>query len=436
LTDVVRFLTILDGRTMFIAGALVAGVFTLVMLVTLRVGKTYPGYGSWALSELSFAILFFLKAIQGRGNDFIPVVLGNLFSCCAMMMLSLGMHRFTGRHMRYLTMSAAAIVFLAISMYFYFVLDDLRIRAIAISIYLSIMAVHAAGPLLRHSSVERRFGSLFTLSVLGFGSLIGIVRVLALLRITELPALYTGRPIETAYYLFDLMFIIGITFSFFILTNERTVADLLGSNLALEREAKEREKTAEALLLEVAQRRKLEIELKELTNTDELTGVLNRRGIFDVLQREVHRVVRHQHPLALLIIDLDDFKSVNDRYGHTGGDKALAAVVETCKGNLRVTDMIGRLGGDEFIVILPETAFENAIQVCEKIRASIENSAVISGGDRFSLTVSIGAAPWADGDDTGALTIAEADNALYRAKGAGRNCVRTAPPPATQNTFS
>jgi diguanylate cyclase (GGDEF)-like protein len=200
------------------------------------------------------------------------------------------------------------------------------------------------------------------------------------------------------------------------------VAELRDANLSLAHEMEERQKTERDLRSEVTERKALEGRLKELVVTDALTGLLNRRGLLEVLKDEVQRAYRFNSPLTVLVLDLDNFKDVNDNYGHAAGDQALCSFANACRVSLRVVDTIGRSGGDEFVVLLPATDIDAAGVAAEKLRLAVESNAVRVGTVSFSLTVSIGLASWTAGDVSGDLVLAEADRALYAAKEAGRNC--------------
>lgn len=164
--------------------------------------------------------------------------------------------------------------------------------------------------------------------------------------------------------------------------------------------------------------------LERLSRTDALTGALNRRAFNAELSTAFEHAVRYERPLALLLLDLDHFKSVNDEFGHPTGDAVLATAAEIIRENTRVSDIAARFGGEEFAVILPETHLVQAVQVAEKIRRSLETAAITIGDHALRVSASIGAAsmPHSRFPDTRAL-INAADSALYRAKRRGRNIV-------------
>jgi len=161
--------------------------------------------------------------------------------------------------------------------------------------------------------------------------------------------------------------------------------------------------------------------LERLATTDALTGVWNRRHIMELAAAEVSRARRYHRPLSVLVFDLDHFKRVNDTYGHAAGDRALRAVVARARGALRTTDCLGRCGGEEFLVLLPETAPEEARVVAERVRTAIAAGPVDFDGHCFTVSASIGVAAWQDGEASVEQALRRADTALYDAKNAGRN---------------
>jgi diguanylate cyclase (GGDEF)-like protein len=163
---------------------------------------------------------------------------------------------------------------------------------------------------------------------------------------------------------------------------------------------------------------------QELARTDPLTGCFNRRALFDWLEREVERVKRYQQTLAVLLLDLDTFKAVNDRHGHVAGDAVLRQIGELLRHEARAVDVVARYGGDEFVLGLPETAMDGAVVFADRLRRRIAEHDFAQSGDPVYVTASIGVAtlPAPDVETVEAL-IAGADAAMYRAKGAGRNQV-------------
>lgn len=162
--------------------------------------------------------------------------------------------------------------------------------------------------------------------------------------------------------------------------------------------------------------------LAELSRTDGLTRLLNRRAWEEVVSGEFERVRRIGHASALLMIDIDQFKPINDRYGHPAGDEVIRAVAAILRDTTRRHDVIGRYGGEEYGVVLPGTGAEGAQTIAERSRARIA-AAVLVPKEDLRTTVSIGIAVHDPGDTDHSAWIARADKALYRAKAQGRNCV-------------
>ncbi|WP_164931910.1 GGDEF domain-containing protein [Janthinobacterium sp. 17J80-10] len=161
-------------------------------------------------------------------------------------------------------------------------------------------------------------------------------------------------------------------------------------------------------------------QIDRLSQTDVLTDLPNRRYMLDRLEEENSRYLRHQHPYAILYGDVDDFKQINDRYGHAAGDEALRAIAHAMRTRLRQHDIVCRWGGEEFLVLLPETGAELALEVAEKLRAAIAAIEFQPGGIAHRLSISFGVQV-ASVPDTVDNFIHQADQKLYRAKQAGKN---------------
>lgn len=211
-----------------------------------------------------------------------------------------------------------------------------------------------------------------------------------------------------------------------------TIGTLLAVALALQlflnsRSALQRERR---LVRTAAQLREVSAELDRLARTDSLTGILNRRAFFDLLGIEFRRSRRYSRHLSVLMLDLDNFKRVNDQWGHPFGDYVLRSISQIIASSVRESDIIGRYGGEEFAVALPETGPEQSVVVAEKLRRAIEVFAFESDGlpppedAPLYMTISIGvsALPVDAGHDEFEL-IHRADRALYEAKRAGKNQV-------------
>ncbi len=189
------------------------------------------------------------------------------------------------------------------------------------------------------------------------------------------------------------------------------------TSLLAERETNER------LQLEIKERLRLEEELRYLAQTDDLTGLNNRRWFFELAERELKRCRRDGSPLGFCMVDLDKFKTINDTMGHTAGDKILATVAALCREELRDTDIIGRFGGEEFVIALPDSGPADTYKVVERLRARIEQYSFPKEFGDLKLTITVGMAQVAPEEATLAPVLARADQALYFGKRRGRNIV-------------
>lgn len=201
-----------------------------------------------------------------------------------------------------------------------------------------------------------------------------------------------------------------VGFSWLAVIVQRQITSRLEIELALTRQ-------------EIEHRQKVEDELRRWATTDALTGIANRRHFIEVAEREMPRAQRYGRPMSVLVFDVDHFKSVNDRYGHAIGDEALKAIARATLRTLRESDLFGRLGGEEFGVLLPETDLTGAADLAERLRAAIAVTRVEAEGDQVALSVSIGCADIGADDEGIDCVLVRADQALYRAKNGGRNRV-------------
>jgi diguanylate cyclase (GGDEF)-like protein/PAS domain S-box-containing protein len=178
-----------------------------------------------------------------------------------------------------------------------------------------------------------------------------------------------------------------------------------------------------AVMEDISARKRQEQELKRLATTDALTGLLNRRAFLEEVVQELQRYRRHGHEGALLMLDLDHFKRVNDRHGHAVGDAVLVQVSAALRERLRLTDRIGRLGGEEFAVLLPETGPEGALALAQALREEVGAQRIPTPDGPLGVTVSIGLSGFAPGETDAVPLLGRADQALYQAKEQGRNRV-------------
>lgn len=185
--------------------------------------------------------------------------------------------------------------------------------------------------------------------------------------------------------------------------------------LAARQQVQEAESRIQQLQAELEQ-------MSELVREDQLTGSLNRRGLDDVFEREVARASRRKASLCIALLDLDDFKRLNDTHGHQAGDEALIHLVRVVKDTLRTMDVVGRFGGEEFMLVLPDTPLEAAMQTVTRVQRELTKRIFMHRHERILVTFSAGVALRKDGEDQETL-LKRVDDALYKAKHAGKNRV-------------
>lgn len=179
---------------------------------------------------------------------------------------------------------------------------------------------------------------------------------------------------------------------------------------------------------DITERKLLEEELTSQAHVDYLTGVFNRRYFMERAEQEMHRSKRYGSTLSLFMLDIDHFKQINDRYGHKVGDLVLVTLAKLCRAALRDVDILGRMGGEEFAVLLPETDPATAYEVAQRLRLQVAAAQVpLEGGLPVQIHVSIGVSFMTSGEDNIDVLLHKADTALYAAKNSGRNRVCSSP---------
>jgi diguanylate cyclase (GGDEF)-like protein len=166
-----------------------------------------------------------------------------------------------------------------------------------------------------------------------------------------------------------------------------------------------------------------EMELRLIATTDSLTGAMTRRALFDSVKRDLARAKRNDFRLTCVVLDIDHFKSINDNFGHAAGDLVLQNVVAVCQRNLRPSDYLGRIGGEEFVIILQDTDKEASIEVVQRLRRDVEKLVTEFSGKSLQVTASFGIANLSRDISSFEDLLKMADDALYVAKGSGRNRV-------------
>ena len=375
----------IDPRTVILLAGVMSSFMALIMF---SLKRSYPptikGLGEWGVALLMVALGTTMAYGLGSLPHFFAITVPRVLFPAALFLGYVAAQRFFGETPRFLPWLALIAVTVAVQMWFTFGAPDYAVR-LRLSNGLAVCLFVAFANLLRRQGLNS-FAKILTMGVLV--SMCGIV-------VMRLVTAFIW-PVGADIYDTSLQHLVYVSaLSVFIL--------LLSVGVVL--------LAAERLHTEVAY----------LASHDSLTNALTRRHMNEVCAMELERSLRHGHSMALLIMDLDHFKLINDTYGHQRGDHVLVDFVAKVNGLLRRPDQLARFGGEEFVALLPETTLEEALLVAERIRA-----ACALPGIEPHCKVSIGVTTNAQGDDTVDSLIARADTAVYRAKALGRNRVEAA----------
>jgi diguanylate cyclase (GGDEF)-like protein len=374
----------MDNRTLFACQILLTMVYSIAFLGMRRMYRHLPGTGSFALGFFCGFLGCILLVIRGSVPNVAAVVAEHFFIFCAFVLFYRGILLFfrSVRTTHFLWISCA--VALLLLTYFSAVEDRVAARIVIVSLVLFLCRGLIAVELFRQAG-ERSILNIFAVLMAAY-ALFGAGRsIVTFLHGPPYDLMQTGR-FQTPSLVVNLLFICIIGLFFLLMLSSELVAIVEAQSLY-----------------------------------DHVSGALNRRGIDQRLALELVRAERNGYQLAVALIDIDHFKQINDTAGHAAGDAALKQVVEVISSRLRSYDFFGRYGGDEFLLVFPQTSCEDALRIAERIERAVGGLAV----SRLALpiTLSIGltfAAPC----ETALSMLARADMALYNAKRAGRNCTR------------
>jgi diguanylate cyclase (GGDEF)-like protein len=373
-----------DNRTLLSCQILLAIVFGTTFLGLRRSQQSLRGVGSVACGFLLGIPGVYLFTARGTISPFASVVIANLLLLLTLILLYRGILRFLGSSRSLRPVWVASFVAMAIVFYFSQVQENIVPRLIAISLIIALVRFLIAKELFAHAAGRGTMRA-FAFSMAGFALLCFVWGIITLIHGASED--YMQRGIVLTFILAFSILSTCFTGLFFLLLCHERVLTLVRAE----------------------------------SEIDPLSGTLNRRGIEHRLAIELNRAERSGQPLSTAIIDIDYFKTINDSAGHAAGDTALREVVTAISAQLRAYDYLGRYGGDEFLLILPQTSSIDALLVAERIGQAVRS--FFSSEKSPSLTISIGLSTAIPGEESNPL-LARADQALYEAKNAGRNCAR------------
>lgn len=361
--------------------------------LTLSVGlvaraQLRDGMAFWAAGLACNTGAYVLFVLRGQVSDLLSIVLANVLVACVFALFTEGLFQFQKRQPRrwliWLPVLLTGLVFAALIPW-----QAARVL-VGATVFSAQSAAIVASLLQRRKTtvgVGQHFMAVgFLMMIVGFA----VQGVGTLLRADEVTSITTPHVAQTVTFLVAAISVVVVSLGLVVMTKEQ--ADARNQSLAMR---------------------------------DELTGLINRRSLLESLAQQLSMAKRHGQPMAVLMVDIDFFKRVNDTHGHLSGDKVLKAMTAVIAQRARGQDLLGRLGGEEFLVILPNTSEEGARQLAENLRQGVAAASfqAVSGAP-IAITVSIGLCaldrlPDAQCDDL----IGAADQALYQAKATGRNRV-------------
>lgn len=380
----------LDVPTMLLMTA--AASFTMaVALVAVRPERT-EGIGLWALGLVLHTATYVLYTLRGTVSDWASIVLANALLSGTFAIILAAVHQFQGRALPWARM---ALPVLAMTVLFSLFIDDYRARIIASGVVLSLQLGMALWALWwPRPPAPLRGSTLLTVGLVLQILLLVVRSALVANQSVAVHGLMGSGAMQSVTFLAAFVVVMLASLGFILMTKDRTEADN-----------------------------------RYFAAHDALTGLANRRSLILAMDRDVARAMRMHESYAVMMLDIDHFKAVNDGYGHLAGDQVLRHVARLLHSRLRAQDMVGRYGGEEFLALLPATSLRGAMELAESLRQAVEQSPCGCDGKEIAVTVSIGVCAGrlepADGWDA---LIHAADQAMYAAKAGGRNRIECSSP--------
>lgn len=354
-----------------------------------QVQKKFRGISLFAAASASFGAGLLFLGLRDYFPNFVTVIIANTLITSGLVFYFEGTRQFIGKKGAIRPLSILAIVAnVGLFYYFTYPAPSINNRIIVISGITAILSAACAIELFRDRSKHWGLSGIMTgVNFLGYSGF-QLYRIVYTLNETKLLSFMAAGNVHAFAFLAIIILISGTSFGYIWMVSKS-----------------------------------LEFELTELANHDQLTQILNRRGVESFAQQEFSKANRIDSDLAVIMTDIDDFKKVNDTFGHQIGDEILASFADLIGNNLRPYDIFGRLGGEEFIIVLPNTTVDQAQVLAERLRKKVEEFPFQVNKKEIGITASFGIAKQRPEMDTLEKTIPFADKALYQSKRQGRNKV-------------
>ena len=376
----------LDARTLIIVTSVTLSVTTIAIIGSWYINRRMSCAKYWAISHLLLSLGTVLQSTQGQVLPYFSIALANVLIASGFYWAWMGVRIFQRRD-RFVFLNYLLFVTVLVIAHAVLGLDreGLIARTILMSSIIAVLSLLVAMELLKDKK-SLSFSTRFAASVFGIMGIMFALRLLGAGFLPEQGNLMSGGA-HTAYtYLVAIVFNILIAFSYVLMLSER-----------------------------------LNTQLQNMADTDVLTGLLSRRAFIDRMKRILSRAQHNNTALSFLVLDIDNFKNINDTYGHFTGDELLKKYADVMKGCFRTEDIIGRLGGEEFAIAISNIDNAVAVKVAERLRSEIESVTILCNDKPVSTTISIGISDLHQDVNGYETLFREADAALYRAKNTGRN---------------
>ncbi|MBV1914691.1 MAG: GGDEF domain-containing protein [Pseudomonadales bacterium] len=384
----------LDPRTFIFTTTLAAFVMMIVFSVQARsFPESIKGFKTWGFALLVATLASALIAARGFIPDLLSVVLGNGFLGLSISLMVAAISIFLDRPVPW-KLLLICVVFIMLGMIYSLAPGQgQQIRTMFASTgNIVLLSVAAWVALSGRNVLKFQFGVYFVSICAGTSALVCFARLMTLLAGDEgYAGLLTESPMQRIYLATYSLNVLLVSIGFSIMGHEKLVESY-----------------------------------QDLASHDELTGLYNRRRFTEAAEQEIQRAQRYERDISLILIDIDNFKAINDTYGHQAGDKVIKDIAEVMCQNFRETDLFGRYGGEEFIALLPETQLPDAAALSERMRGALIQRTVTFENKEITYTASFGVTHGQPGMPLDQL-VGQADKALYHAKNSGRNRVEIFP---------
>ena len=376
----------LDIRTLNFIIILFSCIYSVGFLFYQRSQQQIPGLELFALSLLFIGVGPFFLGMRGTTPDWFSIVLANTLIMLGFQLVLHSLCIFRKASLKYTSFTYACIP-LAISLFYYFtqVSPSIKARVMVISVFLAITTFISATATLKGTNKDLKIAVWMMAASLFLYSAFMVMRVMWTTLLGEIHSFMYAGVIHQLTFLFSIILVVAMSFSMMWMINARLINSI-----------------------------------RELSRRDPLTQLYNRRD----LERKLPKLMANKskvHPLSIIMTDIDNFKTINDKYGHLAGDEAIKCVAQLIRTQTQNAYSAYRFGGDEILIILPETSAEDARNLANLLRVNISEYVL---NDSLVLTSSFGVASLLDGESWEQL-VSRADQALYQAKQKGRNTVVT-----------